>query len=165
MKIEVSILGKTRAVEIPDLRSQFEALVDGRTVEGTISSPQPGCYLVHLSDARILEVIVQPLDDGSLILQHQARDYGARILDLKHQRRSADVSDAGQLVIAAPMPGKVVSVLVHAGDQVESGTGIVVVEAMKMQNELKSSRSGVVKSVAVEAGQTVASGQTLVIIE
>ena len=60
------------------------------------------------------------------------------------------------------MPGKVVKVLVAVGDEVKSGQGVVVVEAMKMENELKSPKDGKVKAVAVKEGQAVEAGQSLV---
>src|SRR5437667_10102048 len=67
--------------------------------------------------------------------------------------------------IVAPMPGKVVRVLVEVGDQVEAGAGIVVVEAMKMQNEMKSPKIGTVVTLNVEVGATVNAGDVLAIIE
>lgn len=73
--------------------------------------------------------------------------------------------DKGTAQIVAPMPGKVVRVLVEVGAQVEAGDGIVVVEAMKMQNEMKAPRAGVVASISVEAGATVNAGDKLALIE
>jgi biotin carboxyl carrier protein len=67
--------------------------------------------------------------------------------------------------ILAPMPGKVVRVQTEAGASVEKGTGVVVVEAMKMQNEMKSPRAGVVVSINVKPGDTVNAGQVLAVIE
>ena len=66
--------------------------------------------------------------------------------------------------VAAPMPGKVVRVLVAPGDQVEAGQGLLVVEAMKMQNEMKAARAGKILSVAVIPGATVAAGEILATI-
>jgi biotin carboxyl carrier protein len=63
------------------------------------------------------------------------------------------------------MPGKIVRVLVEVGAQVETGTGIVVVEAMKMQNEMKSPKAGVVVSINAETGATVNAGDVLAVIE
>jgi pyruvate carboxylase subunit B len=63
------------------------------------------------------------------------------------------------------MPGKVVKVLVQAGDAVKAGQGVIVVEAMKMENELRAPRDGVVKSVSAREGQAVESGQTLAVLD
>jgi biotin carboxyl carrier protein len=67
--------------------------------------------------------------------------------------------------VQSPMPGKVVKVLVAVGDEVKSGQGVVVVEAMKMENELKSPKDGKIKAVAVKEGQAVEAGQSLVTLE
>jgi len=66
--------------------------------------------------------------------------------------------------VIAPMPGKVVRVLVRAGEAVEAGKGVVVVEAMKMQNEVRSPKSGKVERLLVSEGQTVAAGEVLAIV-
>jgi biotin carboxyl carrier protein len=71
----------------------------------------------------------------------------------------------GRAQIKAPMPGKVVRVLVEAGQTVEAGQPVVVVEAMKMQNELKSPKSGTVAELRAAPGATVNAGDVLVIVE
>ncbi len=72
---------------------------------------------------------------------------------------------AGPRSVAAPMPGKVVRLLVQKGDTVEEGQGVAVVEAMKMQNELRAPRAGTVKSVEVAENQAVNAGESLLVIE
>ena len=67
--------------------------------------------------------------------------------------------------MTAPMPGKVVRVLVATGDVVETSQGLVVVEAMKMQNELKATRPGRVIEIRAREGETVGAGDTLVVLE
>jgi glutaconyl-CoA/methylmalonyl-CoA decarboxylase subunit gamma len=79
--------------------------------------------------------------------------------------RAAPPPKAGPSAVQSPMPGKVVKVLVAVGDEVKSGQGVVVVEAMKMENELKSPKDGKVKAVAVKEGQAVEAGQNLVTLE
>ncbi|MFH1502135.1 MAG: biotin/lipoyl-containing protein [Candidatus Eisenbacteria bacterium] len=76
----------------------------------------------------------------------------------------ADDGEAGETV-SAPMPGVVVGIAVEVGAEVEPGQGIVTLEAMKMENELKSERGGVVKAVRVSVGQGVAQGETLIELE
>src|SRR5208283_425484 len=73
--------------------------------------------------------------------------------------------DHGPRKIVAPMPGKVVRLLVHPGDNVEAGVGVAVVEAMKMQNEVKSPKKGIVQKVFVSAGAAVNAGDVLMIVE
>lgn len=86
--------------------------------------------------------------------------------DPRQWKRSSGVAGStGRVQIAAAMPGKVVRLLVSAGDEVEAGQGIVVVEAMKMQNELKSPRAGRVTAIRVREGDSVVAGAALAVIE
>ncbi len=79
--------------------------------------------------------------------------------------RAGQVATTGVQRINAPMPGRVVRVLVKSGDEVAARQGLVVVEAMKMENELASPRAGRVREVAVTEGQSVEAGRLLVVVE
>ena len=79
--------------------------------------------------------------------------------------QSAARNNAGVARVASPMPGKVVRVLVQVGDTVDEGAGLAVVEAMKMQNELKSPLAGIVTQVHAVEGATVNANQVLVLVE
>lgn len=123
---------------------------------------EPGVYSVLL-DGKSFEVRLLP---GAQQLQVGARRFTADVRDPRNSsRRSRDTLGGGRQNVTAPMPGKVIRVLVHLGDAVEAGQGLVVVEAMKMQNEMKASRPGKVVEVRVHDGATVASGDTLVVLE
>lgn len=78
---------------------------------------------------------------------------------------TGDTADAVVKSVVAPMPGLVVKVEVQVGDSVRAGQGVVVVEAMKMENELKAPADGVVAHVAVEPGRTVEKGTLLLTLE
>jgi biotin carboxyl carrier protein len=95
------------------------------------------------------------------------RSYQVTIVDPKRLRsgQNSDRHHHGVTEILAPMPGKVVRVQLEAGATVEKGAGVVVVEAMKMQNEMKSPRGGVVVSINVKPGDTVNAGDVLAVIE
>ena len=95
------------------------------------------------------------------------RSYEVTIVDPKRLRsgQNSDRHHHGVAEILAPMPGKIVRVQIEAGASVERGTGVVVVEAMKMQNEMKSPRAGVVVSINVKPGDTVNAGDVLAVIE
>ncbi len=102
-----------------------------------------------------------------LVVTHQGASLPIKISDAR-RKLAAAVSRpqaTGPTLMRSPMPGKVVKVLVRVGDAVKSGQGIVVVEAMKMENELRAPRDGVVKSVPIQEGQAVEAGQTLATIE
>ena len=88
-------------------------------------------------------------------------------VDARRYRRAGGgpVAAAGELRVVAPMPGRVLRVLVKPGDVVEARQGLVVVEAMKMENEITAAKAGKVKEVAVAPGQSVESGRLLVVVE
>jgi len=93
--------------------------------------------------------------------------YEVAVVDPKRLRsgESAGAHQAGAAEIVSPMPGKIVRVLVRAGDKVEAGAGIIVVEAMKMQNEMKAPKAGSVVSINAEEGATVNAGDVLAVVE
>ncbi len=95
------------------------------------------------------------------------RSYEVTIVDPKRLRsgQNSDRHHHGVAEIVAQMPGKVVRVHIEAGVTVEKGAGVLVVEAMKMQNEMKSPRAGVVVSINVKPGDTVNAGDVLAVIE
>jgi biotin carboxyl carrier protein len=112
---------------------------------------EPGSYLFFIGN-RVREIQV---------------DERIRIVDPKRLRsgQNSDGHHHGVAEIVAPMPGKVVRVHVESGASVEKGAGVVVVEAMKMQNEMKAPRAGVVVSLKVKAGDTVNAGDVLAVLE
>jgi biotin carboxyl carrier protein len=93
--------------------------------------------------------------------------YGVKLRDPRslRSRRATAGEAAGPRKLIAPMPGKVVRILVEEGASVEAGQGVLVVEAMKMQNELKTPKSGVVQKITAKEGATVNGGDVLAIIE
>jgi biotin carboxyl carrier protein len=121
---------------------------------------EPGVYSI-LIDGIVHEARV---DGGTVTIAGQR--YPIEQVDpRKYVRRGAGTAGTGRSSIKAPMPGKIVRVLVNVGDTVEAGQGIAVIEAMKMQNELKAPGPGTVTSVAVKAGDTVIAGAVLAVIE
>ena len=123
--------------------------------------------------ARSYDIEAREIDDGSYLLFVGDRvvecrvDERIKIVDPKRLRsgQNSGGHHHGVAQIVAPMPGKVVRVHVEAGATVEKGTGVVVVEAMKMQNELKSPRAGMVVAVNVKAGDTVNAGDVLAVLD
>jgi len=94
------------------------------------------------------------------------RDFSVAIQDERGWRRNrgGSLEAEGRQQVLAPMPGKIVRVLVSAGDSVRAGQGLLVVEAMKMQNEIRAPKSGTIDRVRVVEGQTVNAGQVVVIV-
>lgn len=125
---------------------------------------EPGIYSVLLN-GRSYEVRLEP-GEGHSIAAVEGRRFAVEVEDPRASRRtSSGVYREGRQSVAAPMPGRVVRLLVGEGERVEAGQGLVVVEAMKMQNEMKAPKAGRVVSLAVRQGDTVAAGETLAMIE
>jgi biotin carboxyl carrier protein len=167
MKNDVLLNGARHSVEIALSAaepSQLVATIDGRRVEADAAKISPGMYSILLG-GRSLEVHVEALVDGMLV-RTAGSEYRVDIVDLRSWRRSRSgrIDLAGRQQIAAPMAGKVVRVLVAPGQQVETGQGLLVVEAMKMQNEIRSPKTGTVERLLAREGQAVNSGEVLVVI-
>ena len=119
-------------------------LIDGKSYE--IRRDQQGQQVeIHVGDEKFL---VEVRDPRSL-----------------RARRGLGAASDGPKKITAPMPGKVIRILAPEGTQVEAGQGVLVIEAMKMQNELKSPKTGVVKKIMAVEGATVNPGDALAIVE
>lgn len=120
----------------------------------------PGVYSV-IVEGRQYEVHVT---DAGITVAGETLQY--EIEDPRQWKRSGGAGGgAGRASIVAPMPGKVVRILVALGDEVTAGQGIVVVEAMKMQNEMKSPRDGRVTAIGVRENDSVTAGTVLASIE
>jgi len=125
-----------------------------------------GWSLVFADDHRNVDVAVTARAAGECLVQLPRATLTAVVDGRRFERRSAVAAAGhGEQRVTAPMPGRVVRVLVKAGDQVAARQGLVVVEAMKMENELSAPRSGRVKHVAVTEGASVEGGRLLVIVE
>jgi biotin carboxyl carrier protein len=124
----------------------------------------PGIFSVLL-DGRSYEASVEAGAEAIWVTVH-GRRFRVEIEDpRRNNRKIAGRRAEGPLQVTAPMPGKIVRILVAAGGEVAVGQGLVVVEAMKMQNEIKAIRPGRVASVPVREGETVSAGAILVVIE
>jgi biotin carboxyl carrier protein len=166
MKYEVHIAGQTRTVELQRHPGGWQASIEGESkITADVAEVAPNVFSVLLSD-HSHEVYVTPSSDGQLQLQTGGFEFAAEVIDPRswHGRRHGGAEAEGRQQIAAPMPGKVVRLLVKAGDTVEAGQGLFVVEAMKMQNEIRSPKSGKVERVLVAEGQAVNAGEVLCVV-
>ncbi len=166
MKYDVHVAGKSCAVELVRDAAGWRISLDGQPVAADALELSPGIFSILL-DGRSYEVRVTPSPDGALKLQAGSREFTAEVADPRawRGRRHGALEAQGRQQIAAPMPGKVVRVLVKAGDKVEAGQGLFVVEAMKMQNEIRSPKSGVVERLLAAEGQAVNAGEILAWVE
>ncbi len=171
MRLNAEIDGEKVALEVRREDGRVLAEVGGRQYELEARRVGEGEYLL-IREGRVYECRVSAEPGagggrGSLRVSVGAREYGVTLTDPKHLRGAAAAGgeQGGRAQLKAPMPGKVVRVLIEAGQSVEAGQPVVVVEAMKMQNELKSPKSGTVSELRVEPGSTVNAGDVLVIVE
>ena len=142
--------------------------IDGRSYDLEVHEPEDGSYLLFV-DTRVYEcrVNASPGSRETFAVNVGRHNYKVDIIDPRRLRsvQSSGRHQHGSAEIVASMPGKVVRVLVEIGAKVEAGSGIVVVEAMKMQNELKSPRAGVVVKLGASPGATVNAGDVLAVVE
>ena len=164
MKYEAEIRGQQIGVEVERRGDRVVARVGPREYDLEFFSPEEGVYTFFVED-QVFEAQVSRLDETSLRVQIGSRVLTTKLIDRKHRRSNVDSSIEGQQNLVAPMPGRVVSVLLKPGDEVAAGQGVVVVEAMKMQNEIKSPKSGRVVEVRVTEGETVKANQVLAVVE
>ena len=142
----------------------IEAQIGGRTYKLEGKAVEAGTYWLT-QDNESLEIGVSPGVDGYIVSLH-GRRIPVEILDTRTAlRRAAQHGQDGVVQIRAPMPGKVIKILVADGTEVEANQGIVVLEAMKMQNEIKSPKKGVVHKLGVKEGSAVNAGDLLATVE
>ncbi|HEV2522781.1 MAG TPA: biotin/lipoyl-containing protein [Candidatus Acidoferrales bacterium] len=166
MKYEIVINGTRRAVEFtpaPGNASRISLTVDGRRIEADAVRISQGTYSV-LIGGRSIEATIEENSNGFL-LRAAGREFLIEIFDPRswRRRRGGGIEMEGRQQLVAPMPGKVVRVLCAVGHSVKAGQGLLVIEAMKMQNEIRAPKSGIVEKLARE-GQTVNAGEVLAVV-
>jgi biotin carboxyl carrier protein len=164
MKLALQIDGAAESIELlapaPDCRFR---LGDGQELSADVEMPEPCVYSV-LIGGRSYEARVEETS-SALVVVIDGRRFEIEARDPRRfTRKGAGGGADGVQTIAAPMPGKVVRVLVAVGDEVAAGQGLLVVEAMKMQNEIKAPRPGKVLSLSAVEGATVTAGESLATI-
>ena len=168
MKLHANIADYQTDIQIKDDGERALAGIDGRRYELDVRESAPGSYLL-IDNGRVFDCRVEgrPESGKQIDVVVGTAQYSVTLTDPKRLRSAAGLVGHGDDVarIVAPMPGKVVRVLVTIGDQVEAGAGIVVVEAMKMQNEMKTPKAGRVTTLRAELGATVNAGDVLAVVE
>ena len=165
MKFEVRVDGAARTLEMErQANGSIRVRLDGTSFDAGAAEVAPGTFSI-LAGGIAFEARVLPVPGGLMVLC-AGREFRVELHDPRawRGRPGAALEPKGRQEVAAPMPGKIVRVLVAAGDKVEVGQGLVVVEAMKMQNEIRAPKSGVIERVLAGEGQTVSAGERLVVI-
>jgi biotin carboxyl carrier protein len=165
MIYEVTIAEKTYRVELVRTGQQWTCKLDGREFLLDVVSLQAG-ELSLLLDGKSYEVKQENAGPEAAVVVGQER-FAVAVRDPRsfRSRRRAGGDERGPRKITAPMPGKVVRLLAEVGAHVEAGQSVIVIEAMKMQNELKAPKTGVVKKINVAEGAAVEAGQSLAEVE
>src|SRR6267142_6600500 len=162
MRFEVYIDGRACTVELNRDDDRWQISIDGRAVNADAVEIAPGIFSILLN-GKSYEVRVTPSPAGTLTLQTAHQEFVAEVIDPRawRGRRHGALEAEGRQQITAPMPGKVVRLLVSEGDAVEAGQGLLVVEAMKMQNEVRSPKAGRVEKLLAKEGLAVNAGDVL----
>ena len=165
MTFDVAIDGASKRLEVhrDGDRCRFR-LDDQNERHARLAEVEPGIYSV-LIDGRSYEAHAEPGEDCAWVAL-RGRRFRVAVTDPRRWTRKGPGAQGPEREnITAPMPGKIVRILVAPGDAVEAGQGVLVVEAMKMQNEMKTRRGGRVASIHTREGETVSAGAVLATIE
>ena len=170
MAYEVQIENRTATIDIISRDGNIiKFAIDGKPVEVDITRVENGVYSVVSEGLSYnVELIEDESDNKLYTVNTFFKNYDVEIIDAESKylkSRKKGHTDEGETVIASPMPGKVVKILVKVGDEVKKNDTVVIVEAMKMQSEYKVSKDRIIKEICVKEGDTVTSKQPLIIVE
>ncbi len=161
LKIQIDVAGESHSLECRGT----EYVLDDVPGSASIEQVRPGVFSILLGTKSVTVNIAAQGDDFETV----TRDSAPRLLAISDTRDRLGPGDAGAskgpAVIRAQMPGKIIKLLAEVGASVEAGQGLIVVEAMKMQNEVKALKTGIVTKILTSEGATVAAGETLIVVE
>ena len=161
MKYITTVEGKEYTVEVLD---EKHVIVNGKSYEVDFESVSGQPVYSLILDGKSHESYIARGDENWQVLL-RGRLYPVTVEDEREKRLRATagggVAENGEFILKAPMPGLVVAVPVNEGQEVKKGQVILILESMKMQNELKAPRDGVIQRVKVKAGESVEQKQTL----
>jgi biotin carboxyl carrier protein len=162
MKLQAELNNEKHEIEIKRDGEDVYAKIDDRQYRLKASEVEPNVYLLKYEN-RIFQIYAAP--NG--VVNVGVHQIEINLIDPKRLRggkTGAEHAD-GAAEIKTAMPGKLVRVLVEEGAEVKQGEGVLIVEAMKMQNEMKSPKDGIIKEIRFAEGATVNAGDVLAIIE
>ena len=167
MKLKAQLPEIEHEISLTNVENGVAVELDGRRYELEVGESAGGVLLIKNGSAVYRCRVEAKREQGKYEVGLRGKSYPISIIDPKRLRSSENAAGHGHgsAEIVSPMPGKVVRVLVEQGNTVEAGAGIIVVEAMKMQNEMKAPKAGVVVSINAAAGATVNAGDVLAVIE
>jgi biotin carboxyl carrier protein len=164
MTYDIAIDGKNYRLDLNQVDGRWHCQLDGREIEVDAVLARPDVLSLRIGN-KAYEVKCERVVSDLHIWVGSVR-YAAEVRDPRSLRgRARAVDEHGPKKLTAPMPGKVVRILVNQGAEIEAGAGVLVVEAMKMQNEVKSPKKGTVQKILVNEGAAVNAGDVLAIVE
>ena len=178
MKFSLTIHGQEHTLEL-DLRNGLACSLDGVAFPAEIVEVQPGVYSLLIGSRSFAARVdstsspqVTPNAEnnagsaGNYAVQIDGVSYAVSVRDPRRRRSDrTQLAREGTQTVKAPMPGKVVRILVAENQAVDAGQGLLVVEAMKMQNEIRCPKAGTVQKILAREGQAVNAGETLLVVE
>lgn len=164
MKYEVVVGEDTYIIEI---NRDGSLTINGEAMSVDFGSVGSGGIYSLLVNNESFEALIEQ-QEGIWVVLMRGERYEVEVLDERTQllraRSQSFVPESGELIIRAPMPGLVVAIPVTEGQEVEVGDNIIILESMKMENELKAPRKGRIERISVSPGNSVEQHQTLVVI-
>ena len=168
MKLSAELTGSRHSIVLQRDGEHLRAQIDDRSYELILREfPDGGFLLIDGTRVHNCHVGTSAEHPERFTVNLGSTSHEVKIVDPKRLRsgQAKGSHDHGEAQILATMPGKVVRVLVEVGAEVQAGTGIVVVEAMKMQNELKTPKAGTLATLNATVGETVNAGDVLAVVE
>ena len=181
MIVEVQVGGRPRRIGLRRRGEGWAVTIDGRELDVDVAASHNRWSLLISPAAgrpgdggstrgghyRSYEIAVEPLGRGEQVVYVDGQAHHARIPgpEALFGRRGHETSSSAASALVAPMPGRIVKVLVKPGDRVVPGQGLVVVEAMKMENELRARGHGTVTAVRVSEGMSIDANAVLITVE
>ena len=155
------------AITVEDLGgANYKVVIDG--VEHVVDAQQVAGQLwsvLYGGASFVVDVTQLPTEEYEVLIKGDCHKFTLMNEQRRAMIRAGGKGAAGKAMVTSPMPGKVVKLLVKEGQEVAAGEGVIVVEAMKMENELKSAVTGKVKEIFVKEGEVVESGAKLLLVE
>jgi len=165
VRFEAELDGQTIAMEVTGKDGQYRVAVGDAVIDVDARQGTEGIWSLLIDG--VSHVVDVSDRDGVSIVEVDGETYRIRVEEETRyiiRTRGGKAQASGQ-VLKAPMPGKVVHVEVEVGQAVKPGDGLIVLEAMKMENEFRATVAGTVKEIRAQVGQAVNPGDTLVVIE
>lgn len=164
MIYDVTLDGKNYRLELNQIEGRWSCRLDGREIEVDAVLARPNVLSLRIGNKGYEVKCERVASDVHIWVG--SRRFAPEVRDPRSLRsRGRSVDEHGPRKLTAPMPGKVVRILLAQGSEVEAGAGVLVVEAMKMQNEVKSPKKGTIQKITVAEGAAVNAGDVLAIVE